>query len=135
MNLIEEYKAIYHKDRKAFAQMLEERLILFAVNIIKLSAKLPNDPEGIVVKTELTKAGTSVGAIYRQANIARSRLDFGDKIKLCENESGRLVYWLTIISHLKWILPEEIAEEIQEANNFFSLFKTMGKTINESVKK
>jgi four helix bundle protein len=48
--------------RKQFAKELEKRTRLFAVRIIKISAKLPNTPEGRVVRNQLTKAGTSVGA-------------------------------------------------------------------------
>lgn len=135
MNLIEEYKANYHKDRKAFNRLIEERAILFAVNIIRFSAKLPESAEGILVRNELAKAGTSIGASFTEANLARSRSDYGDNIKLCERDSGRTVYWLTIIGHLKWVSPEEMEEELLEANEFLSLFKIMGKTIYDSSKK
>jgi four helix bundle protein len=49
-------------DTKEFAKSLEKRTLKFAVMIIRLSAKLPNTPEGRVVKNQITKAGTSVGA-------------------------------------------------------------------------
>jgi four helix bundle protein len=55
---------------KEFAKQLEIRTRKFAVRIIKLSTKLPNSPEGIVIKNQLTEAGTSVGANYREANRA-----------------------------------------------------------------
>ena len=51
--------------RKQFAKELEKRTRQFAVRIIKISVKLPNTPEGRVVRNQLTKAGTSVGANYR----------------------------------------------------------------------
>lgn len=135
MNLIEEYKANFHKDRKTFVRMIEERTVLFAVKIIRFSGNLPDTPEGAVIKNELTKAGTSIGAFFSEANMARSRMDYGDKIKICESASGRTVYWLTIVSHLKWVAPKEMEEELQEANEFLSLFRTIGKATNESTKK
>jgi four helix bundle protein len=42
----------------------------FAVRIIRLSTRLPNTPEARVVRYQMTKAGTSVGANYREANRA-----------------------------------------------------------------
>jgi len=57
-------------DNKEFSKELEKHTRKFAVRIIKLSAKLPNTPEGRVVRTQITKAGSSIGANYREANRA-----------------------------------------------------------------
>ena len=51
-------------DNKEFSRELEKRTRKFAVEIIKLSAKLPNTPEGRIVRTQPAKAGSSVGANY-----------------------------------------------------------------------
>ena len=58
------------------------------MRIIRLSTGLPNTPEGMVVKNQITKSGTSIGANYREANRARSRADFKNKIKICESEAS-----------------------------------------------
>ena len=75
-------------DNKEFSEKLEKRTRKFAVRIIRLSAALPNTPEGMVVRNQVTKAGTSIGANYREANRARSRRDFKNKIKICESEAS-----------------------------------------------
>lgn len=67
-------------DNKEFAKKLEKRTLEFAIAIVKLSARLPNSPEGIVVRNQITKAGTSIGANYHEANRARSNADFRNKI-------------------------------------------------------
>jgi four helix bundle protein len=69
-------------DNKEFSKELERRTRKFAVQIIKISAKLPNTPEDRVVRTQITKAGSSVGANYREANRARSKADFKNKISI-----------------------------------------------------
>ena len=79
-------------DNKEFARRLEIRTRQFAVRIIRLSIKLPNTPEGKVVKNQLTKCETSVGANYREANRARSRTDFRSRIKICESEASETQY-------------------------------------------
>ena len=68
-------------ENKEFSKKLEARTKTFAIRIIKLSATLPNIVEGKIVRNQLTKAGTSIGANYREANRARSRADFKNKIK------------------------------------------------------
>ncbi len=75
-------------DNKEFSKKLEKRTRKFAVRIIRLSTALPNTPEGMVVRNQVTKAGTSIGANYREANRARSRRDFKNKIKICESEAS-----------------------------------------------
>jgi four helix bundle protein len=52
-------------DNKEFSKELEKRTRKFAVRIIRLSIRLPDTPEARVVKTQITKAGTSIGANYR----------------------------------------------------------------------
>jgi four helix bundle protein len=67
-------------DNKEFAAALEKRTREFAVRIIRLSSKLPNTPEGRVIRNQITKFGTSIGANYREANRFRSKADFKNKI-------------------------------------------------------
>ncbi|MGD9307452.1 MAG: four helix bundle protein, partial [Desulfobacterales bacterium] len=76
------------------SKKLEERTKKFAVRIIRLSTSLPNTPEAMVVRNQLTKAGTSGRANYREANRARSRADFINKIKICESASSETQYWI-----------------------------------------
>jgi len=68
-------------DNKEFSQELEKKTRKFAVRIIKLSTELPNTPEGRVIRYQLTKAGSSVGANYREANRSRSQADFYNRLK------------------------------------------------------
>lgn len=91
-------------DNKEFGKNLEERTLNFAIHVIQLSALLPNTQEGKVVKNQFTKAGTSVGANYREANRLRSKADFKNKIKICESETSETVFWLKIIKKQKWVM-------------------------------
>jgi len=61
-------------ENKEFSKKLEKRTRKFAVSISRLSSSLPNTPESIVIRNQITKSGTSVGANYREANRARSRV-------------------------------------------------------------
>jgi len=113
-------------NRKKFAKNLEKRTRLFAVRVIKISAKLPNTPEGRVVRNQLTKAGTSVGANYREANRARSKADFRNKIKICESESSETQFWLEVITEVKWLTWEEIKNDYEECSELLALITSIG---------
>ena len=112
--------------RKEFARDLEKRTRKFAVRIIMISAKLPNTVEGRVVRNQLTKAGTSVGANYREANRARSKADFRNKIKICESESSETQFWLEVITEIKWLKWEEIKADYDECSELLALFTSIG---------
>lgn len=112
-------------DNKAFAIELEKRTLKFAIRIIKLSTKLPNTPEGRVVRNQITKAGTSIGANYREANRARSKADFRNKIKICESEASETKYWLSVIIQLNWLKSDEIEIDYKECSELLALFTSI----------
>lgn len=89
--------------RKEFAKDLEKRTRKFAVGIICLSTTLPNTPEGRVIRNQITKSGTSIGANYREANRSRSKADFRNKIKICESDASETQFWLEVIRDSKWL--------------------------------
>ena len=90
-------------DNKEFSKELEKRTRQFEVRIIRLSTTLPNTPEGRVIRNQITKSGTSIGANYREANRARSKADFKNKIKICESEASETQYWIEVILDTKWL--------------------------------
>ena len=79
--------------------------------MINLSTSLPNTPEGKVIRNQITKAGTSVGANYREANRARSKADFKNKIAICESEASETQYWLEVIVETEWLSWDQVKSE------------------------
>jgi len=112
---------------KEFAGALEARTPKLAVSIIKLASKLPNTVEGKVVRNQVTKSGTSIGANYREANRSRSRADFKNKIKICESEASETQYWLELIIEAGWLTAAEINVEYDECSQLLALFSTIAK--------
>ena len=113
--------------RKEFAKDLEKRTRRFAVQIIRLSVTLPNSPESIVVRNQITKSGSSVGANYREANRSRSRADFRNKIKICESEASETQYWLEVVVESGWLTWEDIKPIYDECSELLAIFTSIGK--------
>ncbi len=111
---------------KEFSKELEKRTREFAVMIIRLSITLPNTSEGMVVRNQITKSGTSIGANYREANRARSRADFKNKIKICESEASETQYWLEVIIDLKWLSSEKVKTVYDECRELLAIFTSIG---------
>ena len=116
-------------DNIEFAKNLEKRTKRFAVRIIRLSTALPNKPESIVIKNQITKSGTSIGANYREANRSRSKADFKNKIKICESEASETQYWLEVVLEAKWLSWEQIKTEYDECSELLALFTSIRKNI------
>ena len=114
-------------DRKQFAKNLEKRTRQFAVQIIRLSTALPVSPECIVIRSQVTKSGTSVGANYREANRSRSRADFKNKIKICESEASETQYWLEVIVDAGWLTWDKVKPEYEECSELLAIFTSIGK--------
>jgi len=114
-------------ERKEFAKDLEKRTRKFAVKIIRLSITLPDTPEGKVIRNQITKSGTSVGANYREANRARSKADFKNKIKICESEASETQYWLEVIVETGWLTWNKVKPEYEECSELLAIFTSIGK--------
>jgi four helix bundle protein len=113
---------------KEFAKDLEKRTLKFTVQIIRLSIRLPKTPEGMVIRNQLTKSASSIGANYREANRSRSKADFRNKIKICESEASETQYWLEVIAEAKWLSRDEIESEYKECSELLALFTAIGKS-------
>ena len=111
-------------DNKEFAKQLEERTKRFAIRIIKMSSSLPNNIEGKVIKNQVTRSGTSVGANYREANRSRSKADFINRLKICESEASETSYWLEIINEMNWSKNGEIESVLKESNELLAIFSS-----------
>jgi four helix bundle protein len=112
---------------KEFAREMERRTLQFAVRIIRVASRLPTTAEGKVVRNQMTKSGTSIGANYREANRARSRADFKNRISICETEASETQYWLEVIGETCWLPWEEVKSDYVECSELLAIFTSIGK--------
>ena len=106
--------------------MLEKRTKEFAVRIIRLSTVLPNTLESRVIRNQIIKSGTSIGANYREANRSRSQADFRNKIRICESEASETQYWLEVIVEAGLLSLQKLKREYDECTELLALFTSIG---------
>jgi len=119
------YQQLIRMNNKEFGQQLEIRTRRFAITVIQLSSSLPNTPEGKVIRNQITKSGSSIGANYREANRSRSKPDFSNKIRISEGEANETVYWLEIILDLGWVDKQKVEPILTEANEILAIFTSI----------
>jgi four helix bundle protein len=110
--------------KKEFARALEKGTRVFAVQIIRLSFTLPKSAEAGVIRIQITKAGTSIGANYREANRSRSKADFRSRIKICASEASETQYWLEIIVEIGWLTWDTVKPLYEECSELLAIFSS-----------
>jgi four helix bundle protein len=96
---------------------LRVRSKAFALRVIRLVNKLPENRAADVIGKQLLRSGTSDGANYRSACRARSPAEFCAKMGIVEEEADESGYWMELLAesglvkaHLLKNLMEESGE-------------------------
>ena len=106
---------------------LKERTKQFALKIIRLVASLPRKREADIIGRQLLKAGTSVGANYRESNHSRSKAEFRAKIGIVEQEADESLFWLEILKDSGIAKGALLEELLVEADELVAIFTSIGK--------
>ena len=110
------------------ADQLEERLVNFAVRIIKLAANLPRTPAGKHIAGQILRSGTSPAPNYGEARGAESHADFVHKLKVVLKELNETRIWLRIIERSDILRKERIIDIIGENTELCKIFTSSLKT-------
>ena len=122
------------KDTRTFD--LEERLIDFAVRIIRTAESLPKTRAGNPIAGHLIRCGTSPAPNYGEAQGAESRSDVIHKMKVSLKELREARIWLLMIVKANLIKPTSKLELLTSENNeLISIFVTSIKTAKQKEEK
>ena len=112
---------------------LKERTKASALQIIKLTEKIPENLTGQIISKQIVRSGTSVGANYRAACRAKSNADFINKLKMVEEECDETMYWLEILNDSQ-LMHKTLLDPIQkEANELLAICVASIKTVKHRL--
>lgn len=114
---------------------LKKRTKQFALRVLKLVAALPRTLAGKTIGGQLGRAGTSVGANYRAACRARSKLEFIAKIGIVEEEADESAFWMELIIESELLKLELVQPLLDEANELAKIMASSRKSASESLKR
>ncbi len=106
---------------------LKERTKAFALRVIRLYVALPESPAAQIIGGQLLRAGTSVGAHYREAGRARSTAEFVSKIEGGLQELEESSYWLELLADAAIMPKSRLAGLRGEADELTAIFVTCSK--------
>jgi four helix bundle protein len=111
---------------------LEDRLIDFAVRVIRLAETLPKTRVGNQIAGQIIRSGTSPAPNYGEAQSAESRSDFIHKMKVCLKELRETRVWLLTIAKASLMKSASRLDFlIDENNQLISIFVSSIKTARQ----
>jgi|SRR3989344_668963 len=113
-------------------QNIHERIYNFIIRVIKLIKKLPDTPENKVIRYQIAKSVTSMGANDQEADGTISIKDFINKYAIVRKESKETHYWLKLIRDTNEKLSAESSELMEE---FLELIKIISSIIYNTKKR
>jgi four helix bundle protein len=103
---------------------MKKRTKEFAKRIIFLCRKLPTTEEARLIRNQIFRAGTAVGANYRATCRARSKADFISKMGIVLEEADESLYWMELSVETE-IMPHKLLEPLMdEGKQLVSIFVT-----------
>ena len=116
---------------QAKADELENRLIDFAVRVIKLADALPKTPAGKHIARQLLRSGTSAAPNHAEARGAESGKDFVHKLKIALKELNETSVWLRIVRRANLMKVELLTELTDENQQLCRILNASVKSANQ----
>ncbi len=113
------------------ANEIEERLIDFAVRVIKVADSLPKSATGKHIAGQLLRAGTSPAPNYAEARGAESTADFIHKLKIALKELNESCVWLKMICQAELMKPDLLNDLIDENQQLSRMLNASVKTAKQ----
>lgn len=94
---------------------LLKRTFNFGISCLKFLRKLESNPENNLIRFQLGKSCTSVGANYEESQAGSSKADFTNKVKIALREARETNYWLRVLKELNDSNDESLELLINES--------------------
>lgn len=94
---------------------LLKRTFNFGISCLKFLRKLESNPENNLIRFQLGKSCTSIGANYEESQAGSSKADFTNKVKIALREARETNYWLRILKELNDNNDESLELLIKES--------------------
>ncbi|MDR2057730.1 MAG: four helix bundle protein [Dysgonamonadaceae bacterium] len=109
--------------------ILREKSYKFAIRMVRLSRFLQQEKKEFVLRKQILRNGTAIGAWVRETEYAQSDADFINKVSVSSKEANKTDYWLSLLKDTDYIdvkLYESLFHDYDERISMLvSTIKTM----------
>ena len=114
---------------------LQQRLVSYAVSVIKMTDKLPSSLIGRHIASQILRSSTSPAANYAEAQGAESNADFIHKLKIALKELRETNIWLMIIEQAQILHDSKIKSIMDETSQLTAIiFKSIETASKRTIK-
>lgn len=125
-----EMSDLYRIPKEQFVEQFRQRTKKLALDVIRFSQNLPKTEEVNIMKRQLLRSATSVGANYRAACPARSSAEFYSKVSIVIEEADETIFWLELLEESGTTNRTVTAPLVKEATEILSVLAKARKNTN-----
>lgn len=108
--------------------VIKDKSFAFAVRVVKAYKFLSTEKKEFVMSKQLLRSGTSIGALYREAEQAESKADFIHKMAIAQKECNETLYWLELLSATDYLEKEAFESLHSDATALIRLITSIIKS-------
>lgn len=112
---------------------LRARTYSFTLRVLRLWKALPNRDDALVLGKQLLRCGTSVGANYCAARLAKSPKDFLNKIRICLEEADESCYWLNLLIDAEILPGKKLQPLLKESHEISAIMTASANTTPKNI--
>ena len=113
--------------------ILRQKSYAFALKVIKVYKQIVSEHKEYILSKQFLKAGTSIGAMVREAEFAQSKPDFISKLSISLKEANETEYWISLLRDSDYISSETANELLADNKELISMLVSSIKTAKKSL--
>lgn len=113
------------------AVTIHERTFKFSHRIVEILRLIPNQPETVILKKQLLRAATSIGANIVEAQHSSTKKEFLQYLNIVLRSARESEYWMKLLQETKMIYGDEwsqLLEECLEIAKIIAIIQLKSKT-------
>lgn len=113
---------------------MKNRTKQFALRVMTMTDHLPSNSKANVIKNQILRSATSVGANYRAALRGRSSAEFIAKLGTVLEEADETAFWLELIEESNLMSAEKLVSLKSEADEICAIIFSTRRSTRENDK-
>ena len=100
----------------------------FAVRIVKMCRWLDEVKHEKILRKQVVRSGTSIGANLAESQFAQSRDDFFTKVAIALKEANETRYWLELLRDTDYLEPDLAESMIADCSELVAMLVSTSKS-------
>ena len=104
--------------------IIKNKSFLFAIRVVKLYKFLLENKKEYILRKQLIRSGTAIGALVREAQNAESNADFIHKLGIAQKENDETIYWLELLFETEYLDEKEFISIQKDAVELLKMIRS-----------